>query len=218
MTRLGLRYPFALLTLIAFAATLGGCTDGGERVPDNVINIGVDAGTFGCSQRSFPADQPDISALTPPIFLLTNTRSQQSSTGQAQVRPGEAAEAEIWVNGATRRLQVEFANAWAKDNVIYTTEEETSGNRSVQVVLFTEADIRGRYFMRLTLCGFDCDERKVVFDIHPCSDDPDSTEPCGINAPYDRTLIEEGEMVRVDGTCVDLGSTPGVGSGTVLIQ
>jgi len=219
MTLLGLRYTFTLLTLVALAATLDACqSDGGQRVPDNVINIGVDAGTFGCTQRSFPAEQPDLSALTPPIFLLSNSRSQQSSTGQAQVSPGEAIDAEIWVNGATKRLKVELANAWAKDMVIYATEEETSGNEGVPVVLLTEQNVRGRYYMKLTLCGFDCAEREVVFDTHVCPDDPDSDEPCGINAPYDRTLMEDGEVVQVDGTCIDLGATPAVGSGTVLIQ
>ena len=218
MTLLGLRYPFDLLTLTACAAALAGCgSDEVARAPD-VINIGVDAGTFSCSQQGFPGDQPDISALTPPIFLLTNIRSQQSSTGQAQVMPGEAVEAEIWVNGATRRLKVELANAWAKDQVLDTVEEQISGGDSVSVVLSTDATRRGRYFMRLTLCGFDCEEREVVFDLHPCPDDPDSTEPCGVNAPYDRTLIEGGEIVQVDGTCIGLGSTPSVGSGTVLIQ
>jgi hypothetical protein len=134
------------------------------------------------------------------------------------VRPGEAIEAEIWVNGATRRLKVELANAWAHDQVIYTTEEQTAGNESVSVVLFTDETNRGRYFMKLTLCGFECDERALVFDLHPCSDEADSTEPCGVNAPYDRTIIEEGETVQVDTTCIDLGSTPAIGSGTVLIQ
>ena len=218
MTLLGLHYPLALVTLVAFAAPLGGCQSDGERVPDRVINITVDGGTPGCSQPNFPSEQPDLSLLTPPIFLLTNSRSQQNSVGQALVSPGEAAEAEIWVNRATRRLKVELANAWAHDDVIYTTEEETSGNEAVSVVLLTEPTTRGRYFMRLTLCGFDCEEREVVFDLHPCPDDPDSTERCGVNAPYDRTLIEDGELVRVDGTCIDLGTTPSVGSGTVLVQ
>ena len=218
MTLLGLRCPFPLLTLIAFASTLGACTDGGERVPDNVINIGVDAGTFGCSQRNFPSEQPDLSAVAPPIFLLTNSRSQQSFTGQAQASPGEAIEAEIWVNGATRRLKVELALTSRPSYVVYEVEEETAGDQTVPIVFFTDKTVRGRYFMRLTLCGFDCDDREVVFDLHPCPEDRDLTEPCGVNGPYDRTLIEDGEVVRIDGTCIDLGSTPGVGSGTVLIQ
>ena len=219
MTLLGLRYPFALLTVVAFGATLASCSnEEGRPPPDTVINIAVDGGTPGCSQPSFPSDQPDLSPLTPPIFLLTNTRSQQSSVGQAIVSPGEAPEAEIWVNSATRQLKVELANAWATDSILYTTEEETSGNETVPVTLLTEPNTRGRYFMRLTLCGADCEEREVVFDLHPCPDNPDSTEPCGVNAPYDRTLIENGEIVRVDGTCIDIGSTPGVGSGTVVVQ
>jgi hypothetical protein len=219
MMLLGLRYQFVLLTTVGFAATLAGCQgDEGRPPPENVINIGFDGGTIGCSQPRFPAEQPDLSVLAPPIFLLTNTRSQQSSVGQAIVRPEEAIEAEVWVNGATRQLKVELANAWAPASVVYTTEAQTSGNEAVPVVLFTEPTTRGRYFMKLTLCGVDCEEREVVFDLHPCPDDPESAEPCGVNAPYDRTLIEDGEIVQRDGTCIDLGTTPGVGSGTVLVQ
>jgi len=222
MTMLGLRYSSALIALIALVAlvpALPGCNSGeGRPPPDDVINITVDGGTPGCSQPSFPAEQPDLSPLTPPIFLLTNARSQQSTVGQAQVNPGETAEAEIWVSAATRQLKVELVNAWAQDDVIYTTEEETTGRENVSVVLPTEPTTRGRYFMRLTLCGDDCDAREVEFNLHLCPDDPDSTEPCGVNAPYDRTLIEDGEIVQVDGTCIDIGTEPRVGSGTLLVQ
>lgn len=219
MNMLGLRDLMAFCYLVTFPLALAGCgSDASRPPPDNLINIGFDGGTLGCAQPSFPSDQPDLSALNPPVFLLTNTRSQQSSVGQAQVSPGEAMEAEISVNGATRQLKVELANAWARDDVIDTAEEQTSGNEAVQVVLFSDDTIRGRYYLKLTLCDFDCDERQVVFDLHPCSDDPETREPCGINAPYDRTLIEDGDIVQVDATCIDLGSTPGVGSGTILIQ
>lgn len=217
MTSIIIRFALGLFCLGFLSIAVAACSEG-DQAPNNVINIGFDGGTQGCSQPSFPSEQPDLSVLNPPIFLLTNVRSQQSSTGQAQVSPGEAIEAEIWVNRATRQLKVELANAWSDDDVIYTTDEETSGNEVVPVVLFSSENTRGRYYMRLTLCGSDCDERQVVFDIHPCVDDPASTEPCGINAPYDRTLIEQGDVVRADGTCIDLGSTPEVGSGTVLIQ
>lgn len=217
MTLRALRFAlgFSCLCLVGLPST--GCKSDGTQVPDNVINIGFDGGT-GCSQPSFPTGQPDLFVLNPPIFLLTNSRSQQSSTGQAQMSPGEPMEAEIWVNGATRQVKVELSNAWSADQVIYTTEAETSGNEAVSVVLLSDTSVRGRYYMRLTLCGADCEEQQVVFDIHQCTDDPDDTETCGINGPYDRWLIENGETVQVDGTCVDLGSTPDVGSGTVLIQ
>ena len=51
------------------------------------------------------------------------------------------------------------------------------------------------------------DDTPVVFDV-----DPD------INSDYERTLIEDGEVLQVDQTCVDLTTDPGVGSGTVVIQ
>ena len=56
--------------------------------------------------------------------------------------------------------------------------------------------------MRITLCGFDCDEREVIFDMNP-----------DVNSDYERTLIEDGEFVQVDRTC--LGFIP---RATVLIQ
>jgi hypothetical protein len=208
--------PFFLVALLC--GSLGCGEDASRPPPDDEINIGFDGEMVGCAQPTFPGSEPDLSALQPPLFVLTNSRSQQSTVGQAIARPGEALEAEVWVNGATRQLKVELANAWAQDSVVYATEEETSGFETVDVTLFTDPTNRGRYFMKLTLCGADCDEQAVVFDLHPCSEDPNSTDPCGVNAPYDRTVIEDGEIVRRDETCIDLGSTPGVGSGTVLIQ
>ena len=65
----------------------------------------------------------------------------------------------------------------------------------------------GRFYMKITLCGSDCDELQVVFDKNP-----------DINSNYERTVIEGGEVVHVDETCIDFRSRPGVGSGTVLIQ
>jgi hypothetical protein len=181
-----------------------------------VINIGFDGGVAGCIQPSFPAEQPDLPALKPPIFLLTG-RAEQSTTGQAQADPGAPIEAEVTVNRATRRVKVELANAWSPDNVIFDDEVETPGNETISLLMGSDESVRGRYYMRLTLCGFDCDERAVVFDVVACSDEPDAG-PCGINAPYERTLLEDGEIVQVDGTCIDLRGTPGVGSGTIVIQ
>jgi hypothetical protein len=217
MTLNTLRYALAFSFIPLISLSLAGCSsESGERVPDNVINIGFDGGTIGCAQPTFPAEQPDLFVLSPPIFLLTGV-AQQSTSGQAQVDPGDPIEAEVAVNGATRRVTAELANAWAEE-FIYTDEVETAGNETISLLFFSDENIRGRYYMRLTLCGFDCDEREVVFDIRPCSDDPEVTEPCGINASYERTLIEDGEIVRVDSTCVDLKARPDIGSGTVLIQ
>jgi hypothetical protein len=181
-----------------------------------VINIGFDGGTNDCIQQSFPADQPDLPALPPPTFLLTGI-AQQSAVGQAQATPGSPIEAEVTVNRATRLVKVELANAWSPQNVIFIDEVETSGNETISLLMSSSEDVVGRYFMRLTLCGVDCDERAVVFDTVPCTDEPDAG-PCGIKAPYERTLLEGGEIVQVDGTCIDLRGTPDVGSGTIVIQ
>ena len=219
MLLLGLRNAGRfLLTIALFSGSFGCGDDAGRPPPDDVINVGFDDDVVGCAQPNFPESEPNLSVLEPPIFLLTNRRSQESSVGQAIASPGEPLEAEIWVNRATRQLKVELTNAWAQDSVVYVTEEETSGSGTMQVTLFTEPTTRGRYFMKLSLCGVDCDDQKVVFDLHPCAEDRDSTEPCGVNAPYDRTVIEGGEIVRRDETCIDLGTTPSVGSGTVLVQ
>jgi hypothetical protein len=181
-----------------------------------VINIGFDGGVTGCSQPSFPPEQPDLFVLRPPIFLLTGI-AEQSPVGQAQATPGSPIEAEVTVNGATRHVKVELANAGSPGHVIFTDEVETSGNETISLLMSSSEDTRGRYFMRLTLCGLDCDEREVVFDLVPCTDEPDAG-PCNIKAPYERTVLEGGEVVQVDATCIELGTTPRVGSGTILIQ
>jgi hypothetical protein len=180
-----------------------------------VINIGFDGGTQGCTQQAFPSGEPDIPPLSPPIFLLTP--ASQNTVGQAQARPGDVIPAEVTVNGATRIVKVELANAWSPENVIFSDEFESRGNETLSIDLMSTQQTRGRYFMRLTLCGADCDERQVLFDLVPCSDEPDAG-PCGTRTYYERTLFEDGELVRVDATCIDLGSTPNVGSGTVVIQ
>jgi hypothetical protein len=182
-----------------------------------VINIGFDGGVAGCIQPSFPAEQPDLAALNPPIFLLTGF-AEQSTVGQAQARPGAPIEAEVTVNRATRRVKVELANEASPQNVIFIDEVETPGNETISLLMDSDPSDRGRYYMRLTLCGFNCDEREVVFDVVACLGDPEVRGPCGSNAPYERTLLEGGEIVQVDGTCIDLGTTPLVGSGTILIQ
>jgi len=214
-----LRSALTLRCVAVIVLSLAGCSEAdGRPPPDHVINIGFDAGIAGCAQPTFPAEQPDLTALAPPRFLLTTNAAQQSSTGQAQVDPGDPIEAEITVNSATRRVKVELANAWVSQQFIYTDEVETAGNETVSLLLFSEENVRGRYYMKLTLCGFDCDEREVVFDILACLDDADVVGPCGINAPYERTVIEDRDITQVDSTCIDLLARPGVGSGTILIQ
>jgi len=191
------------LTLFVFLALpLAACNgSGGDSPPVNVIDLTGDAGVEGCIQPSFPAEQPDLFVLAPPRFPT------DAPNGQALIRPGMAIDAEIPVNGATRQVFVELRDAWSTDITIFADEYETAGGETVSVVLFSEPQNLGRFYMKVTLCGFDCDEREVVYDINP-----------DYNSPYERTLIENGEVVQVDRTCVDLTADPGIGSGTVLIQ
>lgn len=183
------------LTLIVFLTlVLAGCKDsGGRPPPDVIIDLTGDAGVMGCSQPSFPGEQPDISPFTPPEFV--------TDTGEEQrlVRPGQDVLAEVTVNGATRQVFAELSNAWSPQ-VIATQELDTAGNQTIPLIFLTNQSNLGRFYMRLTLCGVDCDEREVVFDIiEPDPDDPSNT---GINGDYERTLIEDREVVRVDETCV----------------
>ena len=198
--------------------SLVACSSGedGEQLPVNVIDF-TDGGTAeSCVQPSFPDSQPDLSIFNPPYFLLTTTRAQESTSGQAQVRPGDTIEAKIPVNSPTRRVLVELTSVWDRSAPIATAELETNGNETLDFIVVPDGAQRGRFYMRLTLCGADCREQQIVFETQPCVDLPDSE--CGPNVPYVRSLIENGEVVRTDPTCVDLGDEPMIGSGTVLIQ
>jgi hypothetical protein len=191
----------ARLTYVAlFSFALSGCSEG-QSPPVVEYDFTGDGGVIGCSQPSFPDDQPDLSVLQPPIFVT------DAPNGQPVVTPGDPIDAEITVNGATRYALVELRDAWATDTVNYAEEVDTPGNETISLILFSDPQLIGRYYMRITLCGFDCNERSVIFDINP-----------DVNSDYERTLIENGEIVRVDRTCIDLGATPGRGSGTILIQ
>jgi len=190
-----LNYVRQTLTFIAsLTLVVAGCKDsGGRPPPDVIINLGDDAGVIGCSQPFFPDDQPDISPFFPPEFV--------TETGEEQrvVRPGQELLAEVTVNGATRQVFIEVGDAWSPQ-VILTEELDTPGNETIPVTFLTNQGTLGRFYLRLTLCGLDCDEREVVFDIIEYDeDDPTMT---GINGDYERTLIEDGEVVRVDQTCV----------------
>lgn len=191
------------LTLIAFfSLVVTGCDDGASRPPpDRIINLGADAGGTGCSQPFFPAEEPDMSPLAPPEFVTEDGQEQRL------VRPGQELLAEITVSSATRQIFVELSNAWSPQ-VIFMQELETPGNQTIPLTFLTDSDNRGRFYMQITLCGEDCNEREVIFDI--IEPDLDNTANTGINADYERTLIENGEVVRVDQTCVR--------PNTVLIQ
>lgn len=188
---------FAVITVF-----LASCGSGGEGSPPDIVDLG-DAGTTGCIQLGFPTDQPDLSLVSPPRFLLT----QNSSNGQALVRPGDPIEAEVTVNAATRRIRVELIEAWNTDLLMDTEEVATSGNQTVPLFLQSDQQMRGRFYMKITLCGDDCDEQQVVFDINP-----------DINSPYERTVIEDRAVLQVDTTCIGFAARPNVGSGTVLVQ
>ena len=194
-----LRYVRHTLTLITFLTlVVAGCGGSeGRPPPDVLIDLTGDAGVMGCSQPSFPAEQPDISPFTPPEFV--------TETGEEQplVRPGQDLLAEVTVNGATRQVFVELSNAWSPQ-VIATQELDTAGNQTIPVIFPTDRGDLGRYYMRLTLCGSDCDEREVVFDI--IDPDPDAPATTGVNGDYERTLIVNGEVVQVDETCIRTNS------------
>lgn len=220
MTYLPFRHILGVLGSFMLSLLLASCDEsgGGPRLPVNVIDL-TDGGTgTGCLQPSFPSDQPDVSFLSPPRFLLTSAQALQSTTGQALADPGDPIEAEITVNGPTRKVKVELTDAWEPRRVLDVVDLETVGNETINPPLFSDPTSRGRYFMRLTLCGADCQDRSVVFDLVECPDQTVVTEACGVNAPYERSVFENGMLVQKDGTCIDLGGTPGVGSGTILIQ
>ena len=190
-----LNYVRQTLTFAFLSVVLAGCGGSdGERPPDRIIDLTGDAGFgTGCSQPLFPAEEPDMSPFTPPEFVT------DAGEEQRLIRPGQDLLAEVTVNGATRQIFVELSNAWSPQ-VIALQELDTAGNQTIPLLFLTNQDIRGRFYMRLTLCGVDCDEREVVFDItEPDPDDPVNT---GINGDYERTVVENGEVVRVDESCV----------------
>jgi hypothetical protein len=187
---------FTICSCAALSLALGGCDSSEGQQPPIVIDPTDDAGVQGCSQPFFPDDQPDLSLLQPPRFIT------DAPNGQAVVDPGDSVDAEITVNGATRQVFVELRDAWRPQVIIYSTEVGTPGNETIPLLLFSQPQNVGRFYMKIVLCGLDCDEREVIFDINP-----------DVNSNYERTSIEDGEVVRVDRTCIDF-----IPSGTVLIQ
>ena len=200
---MNLNYVRAKVTVAAFLSlALTACASSeSEPVPIIEIFLGDSGVPMGCVQPSFPDNRPDLSSSRLPLF------PSDAPNGQAQVDPGDAIDAEITVNAATRYARVELRDAWSTESLIAMTEVDTPGNRTIPLVFLPENQRIGRFYMRITLCGPDCRDRSVVFDINP-----------DYNSDYERTLIEDGEVVQVDRTCIDLGETPTVGSGTVVIQ
>jgi len=192
-----LRYVWPTLTFCALSLALTACqSPEGEQLPVNVINITGDAGFVGCIQPSFPPEQPSLSPIGSPFFVT------DADNRQATADPGDDIEARIAVNGATRYARVELKDSSANIPPAATVELDTPGNERLEV-FFAEGTTRiGRYYLRITLCGLDCDEREVVFDMNP-----------DVNSDYERTLIENGEVAQVDRTC--FGIFP---QATVLIQ
>jgi len=152
-------------------------------------------GSCGCVNQ-FPPIQPDLPI--PPRF---------PADGQAAVAPGDTVEAEVTVNGATRQVLVELSNVRVSQEVIATQQLGTAGNETIPMMFLTDQATRGRFYMRVTLCGIDCNERAVIFDMNP-----------DVESNYERTVIESGETVQIDRACFGFGAVPGVGSGTVVIQ
>ncbi|MEM8609805.1 MAG: hypothetical protein AAGF92_22095 [Myxococcota bacterium] len=203
---------------LSFLFAVAGCNGSeGFGEPGEVINVGFDEGG-GCGQIQFPSDEPDLPLISPPRFILDEA-NQSNTVGQVVARPGSPIPAQITVNQATKQVAVELTEPRISNNIIDSLSFDTPGNQTIPFEFMTDSSTRGRFYMRITLCGDDCEEQTVLFDSRSCDDDErEPGAPCGENAPYKRTLIENGEVVRVDPTCVDLGTLPGVGSGTVLIQ
>ena len=181
------------LSTLTFALAFAGCGSGPVDDRPVVEFNNFDGGTVGCTQPLVPSEEPDISPLSPPEFV--------TDTGETQnrVRPGQALLAEVTVNSATRQVFVELADAWAPEYVILTQELQTTGNETLQLTFPTDQATRGRFYMRISVCGVDCRDREVVFDIV----DPDPEDPeTGVNADYERTVIEKGDVLRVEQTCV----------------
>jgi hypothetical protein len=183
------------VTLLSLCFVISGCGGGEDEPPPDLGPS--DGGVTGCIQPSFPAEQPDLSLLDPPAFIT------DEPNGQARIRPGESVEAEVTVNGATRYARVELGNAWYDSPPLATQEFDTSGNETLEVLFATDVDVqRGRYYLRITLCGSDCAAQEVVFDINP-----------DVNSNYERTVRENDEVLQVDRTCLDV-----LPAATVVIQ
>jgi len=203
--------------LLVFAVAACGDSAPQDSGPVNIIDFTDPNDPRSCIQSNFPADQPNLSIVTPPRFLLTTSQAQQSTNGQAVVRSGDPVLAEVTVNGSTRQVFVELADVWDPRVVLASLSTTTPGNETIPLEILPDVPGRGRYYLRLTLCGDDCDDEQVVFEAQPCVDDIPDAE-CAHNVPYLRTVVKDRVAEEPQSTCIDLGGYQGYGSGTVLIQ
>jgi len=171
-----LNYVRQTLTFIALLSlVLAGCNNSGGPPRDVVeFNNFEDAGIVGCSQPNFPPEQPDMSALFPPEFVTEDGEQQR------QISPGQDLLAEITVNGATRQVRVELTDTWTPERVNQVVELDTPGNETIPLLFVTDPN--------------------VVFDL--VEPDLENQSVTGINVDYERTLIEDFEVVQVDQTCI----------------
>ena len=206
------------LTFLAFMLALSACSsDGATDDRPVVIFDNFDGGILdGCVQPAFPENQPDLSVLSPPVFLLTNSTSLNSSTGQAEVDPEETIDAEIAVNAATRQMRVELVDVYSPRNVIDQADVQTGGSETIPLEFASPPSVRGRFYLKVTLCTDDCRDMQAVYETVACL--PGVQLGCGVNGVYQRTLFLDGEVTQVDETCIDFDANPGIGSGTVVIQ
>lgn len=207
-----LNYVRQTLTSIAFVSlVLAGCNASGASQCDTTSDCPVpaecsegrcivvmspgDAGSGGgCAQPTFPAGQPDMFPFFPPEFVT------EDGDEQRQVRPGQELLAEVSVNADTRHVRVELADTFTLDRVILVAEADTAGNETIPLSFMTAPSHRGFFFMRVILCGANCNAQQVVFDL--IEPDLDNQTETGINANYERTVIENGEVTQVDQTCI----------------
>lgn len=209
-----LNYVRQILTFIpVLGLVLVGCNEGGgapQCITDldcpatavcvaglcvDTQNLG-DSGIVGCTQPSFPDDQPDMSPLFPPEFVTEDGQPQR------QVRPGQELLADVTVNSQTRKVIVEITDTWTPERVILAQEVDTSGSETIRFSFLTQNSTatRGFFFMRIMLCGDDCNARQVLFDL--VEPDLQNQTTTGINVDYERTLIEAGQVIQVDQTCI----------------
>ena len=185
----------ARVTMIAFviaaASVALGCNDGGSAGEGgNVIEI--DAGPVqGCVARIAPSEEPDL--LADPFFLRETAPS------------GATLEADVDVDAQTKTVIVELMDYWSPDERPLATQAlDTRGDEVLPISFETEPGTRGRYFLRITLCGSDCDERQVVFTLVPDPDDPNQRNV--LTDRYVRSVVEADSLLRSERTCLGINS------------
>lgn len=171
------RVRHTLTLWLSLCVIASGCSDP-KRTQNGPVVLFPDSGVpRGCVQPLFPENEPDM--LSAPVFE------------SIAVQPGQSVDAEITVNAPTRNVTVELSNAWSDVPPIGTQDAQTSGDEVVPISFATMDEQQGRYYLRVTLCGADCNEQMVVFGL-----DPD------INANYERMVVERGTIIKAESTCI----------------